>query len=167
MYASLALVCLVLLMTAPAGAAEGPPPCEPPAGYVPPPVDVRIVGLLPEQRVAVGTTHDLRAEALDGDGADWGERFDWYVDGERAATGNEFRWTVTGPPGDVRVTLVVSSGDDAVWVHREVSVGTPTAGPPSWLAPAVKALPLVAVALWLALVHRQLARRRAPPDGSG
>ena len=114
--------------------------------------------------VGVGTTHDLRAEALDGSGDPWGERFDWYVDGQHVATGPGFRWTVAGPPGNVRVTLVASSGDDVSWVHLEVISGEPASGPPSWLGPAVRALPPVAMALWLALVHRQMVRGRAPPD---
>lgn len=160
---SMALICLALLLVALLGAAEGPPPCEPPAGYVPPPVEVRIVGLLPDQLVGVGTTHQLEAEAFDEDGVEWGERFDWYVDGLHSAIGPSFTWTVDGPKGDRRVTLVVSSGDDAVWVHSDVAVDAPSEGPPEWLGPAARALPLVAVVLWLVLVHRQMARRRMPP----
>ncbi len=163
---SMALVCLALLIVAPLGAAEGPPPCEPPAGYVPPPVEVRIVGLLPDQLVRVGTTHQLEAEALNEDGVEWGDSFDWYVDGVHSASGPIFTWTVDSHKGEARVTLVVSSGDDAVWVHRDVTVGTASEGPPEWLGPLVRALPLVAVILWLALVQRQMARRRAPPGGS-
>jgi hypothetical protein len=168
---SMALACLVLLLIAVplGGAGAGPPPCEPPAGYVPPEVDVRIVGLIPGQVVGMGTTHELRAEALDEGGAEWGERFDWYVDGEHVAMGPGFSWTTTGPQGDQRVTLVVSSGDAAAWAHVDVSVGSASAEPPSWLGPALRMVPLVAVMFWLALVYRQMARRRAggPRDRSG
>jgi hypothetical protein len=167
----MALMCLVILLLALplGGTAEGPPPFEPPAGYVPAEVDVRIVGLMPDQRVGLGTTHHLRAEAMDDGGAEWGERFDWYVDGEHVAMGPEFSWTVTGPSGDQRVTLVVSTGDAAAWAHVDVAAGSAPTEPPSWLGPAVKAVPLVAVAFWLALVYRHMARRRArgPPGGSG
>ncbi len=165
----MALACLVGLMLALSVTtqAEGPPPCEPPAGYVPPEVDLRIVGLMQDQRVQVGSTHDLRAEARDVEGAPWGDRFDWYVDGEHAAEGPEFQWTVAGPPGDRRVTLVVSSHDEAVWGHVDVSAGEVLADPPPWLGPVIKALPLAALLIWLLLIQRQMARRRAPPGGSG
>ena len=168
---SMALACLSLLVLTASfsGVGEGPPPCEPPAGYIPPEVDVRVMGLMPDQLVGLGTTHDLRAEALDEDGAQWGERFDWYVSGEHVAMGREFAWTVTGPRGDQRVTLVVTSGDASTWSHVDVMVGSVSADPPSWLGPTVKAVPLAAIGLWLALVYRQMARRRGgtPPDGSG
>jgi len=163
----MALAWLVLLVLAAAfsAAAEGPPPCEPPAGYLPPEVEVRIVGLMPGQLVGLGTTHDLRAEALDADGVPWGDRFDWFVDGEHVATGSEFFWTVTGPRGGQRVTLVVSSGDASAWVHADVSAGSASTEPPTWLGPAVKAVPLVAMLFWLALVYRQMASRRGDSSG--
>ena len=168
---SMAIACLSLLVLTASfgGVGEGPPPCEPPAGYIPPEVDVRIVGLMPDQLVGLGTTHDLRAEALDEDGAQWGERFDWYVSGEHEAMGREFAWTVTGPRSDQRVTLVVTSGDVSTWSHVDVMAGSVSTDPPSWLGPTVKMVPLAAIGLWLALVYRQMARRRggAPPDGSG
>ncbi|UCC92824.1 MAG: hypothetical protein JSW25_09205 [Thermoplasmata archaeon] len=169
-YLSMALMGLVLLalLVPPGGAEGGPPPYEPPAGYVPPEVDVRIVGLIPGQQVGVGTTHHLRAEALDEAGSEWGERFDWFVDGEHAAMGPEFSWTVTGPRGGQRVTLVVSSGDAAAWAHVDVTAGVAPQEPPSWLGTAVRAVPLVAVVFWLALVYRQLALRKGSgPPGSG
>lgn len=144
--------------------ADGPPPCEPPAGYVPPEVDVRVVGLMTDQRVALGSTHVLRAEALDADGVEWGDRFDWFVDGEHAAVGPEFSWTVTGPRGDKRVTLVASSGDASTWVNVDVTVGSVTTEPPAWLGPAVRMVPLIAMVFWLALIYRQMAIRR--DDGS-
>lgn len=167
--ASIALTGLALLVLAGYVAAldGGPPPCEPPAGYVPPQVDVRIVGLMQDQLVQVGSTHNLRAEALDGAGEPWGDRHDWYVDGEHAAEGPEFPWTVEGPAGGRRVTLVVSSGDDAVWDHVDVDAGRAVEGPPVWLGPAMRALPPVSVAIWLLLVRRQMTRRRVPPGGSG
>lgn len=154
--------CLFLLamVVPPPGSAEGPPPCQPPAGYVPPEVDLRIVGLMSDQRVAVGSTHDLSVEARDADGVPWGERFDWYVSGEHVATGPEFAWTVTGPRGDQRVTLVASSGDVSAWVHTDVAVGSASAEPPSWLGPVMRVVPLAAVAFWLVLVHRQMSNRR-------
>ena len=165
------LACLSLLVLAASfgGVGEGPPPCEPLAGYIPPEVDVRIVGLIPDQLVGLGTTHGLRAEALDEGGAPWGERFDWYVNGEHVALGREFAWTVTGLRGDQRVTLVVTSGDVSTWSHVDVMAGSASMDPPSWLGPTVKAVPLAAIVLWLALVYRQMAQRRggAPPDGSG
>ncbi len=155
-----ACLCLLAVLALPPGSAEGPPPCQPPAGYVPPDVDLRIVGLMADQRVAVGSTHDLTVEARDADDLPWGERFDWYVNGEHVATGPEFAWTVTGPRGDQRVTLVASSGDDSAWVHTDVAVGSVSAEPPSWLGPVLRVVPLVAVAFWLALVHRQMSNRR-------
>ncbi len=168
---SMAIACLSLLVLAASfgGVGEGPPPCEPPAGFIPPEVDVRIVALMPDQLVGLGTTHDLRAEALGEDGAQWGERFDWYVSGEHEAMGREFAWTVTGPRGDQRVTLVVTSGDVSTWSHVDVMAGSVSTDPPSWLGPTVKMVPLAAIGLWVALVYRQMARRRggAPPDGSG
>lgn len=157
--------CLLVMVFSSGVVAEGPPPCEPPAGYVPPEVDARIVGLMADQRVAVGSTHDLTALALDTEGLAWGERYDWYVDGEHVATGPEFSWTVVGPPGKRRVTMVASSGDAAVWTPVDVSVGTVPTDPPDWLGPSLRVVPLVAVALWLAMVYRQMARRRG--DGSG
>jgi hypothetical protein len=172
--ASIAVACLATLMLATpmllatvAGQAEGPPPYEPPAGYVPPDVDVRIVGLMQHQLVRVGSTHELRAEALDTTGNQWGDRFDWYVDGDHAAEGTDFSWKVTGPSGARRVTLVVSEGDDAAWGHVDVDAGVATEGPPSWLGPTMRALPFASVAVWFLLVRRRMARRRVPPDGSG
>ena len=164
---SLGLVCLCLLVLAVpiGGVAEGPPSYEPPAGYVPPEVDVRILGLMEHQRVELGSTHILRAEALDVDGVEWGDRFDWFVDGEHAAVGQEFEWTVTGPRGDQRVTMVASSGDASAWVHVDVTAGSAVTEPPSWLGPVVKAVPLVAMMFWLTLVYRQMVRRQG--DGSG
>lgn len=164
---ALACVAVIVAVASMTVMAEGPPPCEPPAGYVPPEVDARIVGLMQGQRVALGSTHGLRAEALDMDRAEWGERFDWYVDGGHVAEGKEFEWRVGGPSGDMRVTLVVSSGDDAVWCHVDVSAGAPEAGPPSWLGPVLKVVPMLALVAWLLLLRRQMSRRREPPGGSG
>jgi hypothetical protein len=113
-----------------------------------------------EQRVAVGSTHDLTVEARDADGLPWGDRFDWYVNGEHVATGPAFAWTVTGPRGDQRVTLVASSGDDSAWVQTDVAVGSVSSGPPPWLGPAMRLVPLTAVAFWLVLVYRQVSNRR-------
>ena len=161
------LAALALTLLAPLAASEGPPPCEPPAGYVPPEVDLRVVGLLEGQRVAVGTTHSLTAEALDVDGEDWGERFDWYVDGEHRWTGPSFDWAVSGPSGERRVTLVASADDEAAWTHVDVSVGTAMSDPPAWLGPMVRAMPYVALAIWFIMLERRIARRRGPKGGSG
>jgi hypothetical protein len=161
------MVAIALMMTTTVATAAGPPPCEPPAGYLPPDVDLRVVGLLEDQRVAVGTTHRLEAEALDTDGKEWGERFDWYVDGEHRWTGSSFDWAVSGPPGERRVTLVASMDGDAVWTHLDVSVGMAMSDPPSWLGPLVRAVPYVALAVWFLLLERRIARRRDPKCGSG
>ena len=161
------VVAIALLAAAPLAIAAGPPPCEPPAGYLPPEVDLRVVGLMKGQRLAAGTTHRLEAEALDADGEDWGERFDWYVDGEHRWTGSSYEWAVSGPSGERRVTLVASSGEDAVWTHVEVSVGTPMSDPPSWLGPLVRAAPCVALVIWIVMLERRIARRRGPPGGPG
>jgi hypothetical protein len=167
----MALTCLSLLALAVTFAvgADGPPPYEPPAGYLPPEVDVRIVGLMPGQLVALGSTHDLRVEALDEAGAEWGDRYDWYIDSVHVAMGPEFSWTVSGPKGDQRVTLVVSSGDASAWAHVDVIVDREGSEPPAWLSPTIRVVPLVAIAFWLTLVYRQVTRRQArgPPDGSG
>jgi hypothetical protein len=161
------LATVALTMLASLASSTGPPPCEPPAGYVPPEVDLRVVGLLEDQRVAVGTTHRLEVEALDADGEDWGERFDWYVDGEHQWTGPSFDWDVSGPSGDRRVTLVASMDEDAVWTHLDVSVGTAMSDPPSWLGPLVRAVPYLALAVWFIILERRIARRRGPKGGSG
>lgn len=167
---SMALMCLslIVLVTSLGGVAEGPPPCEPPAGYIPPEVDVRIVGLMQDQRVGLGTTHDLRAEAFDDDGISWGSRYDWFIDGQHSASGPGFSWTVTAPEGDRRVTLVVTDADGvSAWVHVNVQAGSAAVEPPSWLVPLMKAVPLIAIGIWLALIHRYMARRRGRSNGSG
>jgi hypothetical protein len=162
-----ALTIISIPLAVQAGESEGPPPCEPPAGYLPPDVDLRVVGLMQGQRVAVGTTHTLEAEAVDADGLAWGDRFDWYVDGEHMWTGPAFEWDVTGPSGERRVTLVASMEDDAVWTHVEVSAGTKMSDPPSWLGPLVRAVPYVAMVIWFVMLERRIARRRGPPGDPG
>ena len=158
-------LCLLVLALPLGSVAEGPPSYEPPAGYVPPEVDLRIVGLMQDQRVELGSTHILRAEARDADGDEWGDRFDWFLDSEHVATGPEFEWTVTGPQGDQRVTMVASSGDASAWVHVDVMAGSVATEPPTWLGPVVKMVPLVAMAFWLALVYRHMAKRRGDRSG--
>jgi hypothetical protein len=170
MSVSMALACLFLLVLAlfPGGVAEAPPPCEPPAGYIPPEVDVRIVGLMMDQLVGLGTTHELQAEALDEDGSRWGERYDWYVDGVHVAKGDRFSWTVTTPEGDQRVTLVVTDAEGvSAWVHVDVRVDSVTTEPPSWLGPVMRTVPLMAMVVWLALTYRHFAQRRDRSKGSG
>jgi len=167
---SMALACLSLLVLAASlgGVAEAPPPCEPPAGYIPPEVDVRIVGLMPDQLVGLGTTHELRAEALDEGGVEWGERYDWYLDGVYVAEGDRFSWTVTAPEGDQRVTLVVTDAEGvSAWVHVDVRAGSATTEPPSWLGPVMRTVPLMAMAVWLTLTYRHFAQRRGGLNGSG
>jgi hypothetical protein len=116
------------------------------------------------QRVEMGSTHQLRAEATSDDGTEWGGAFDWYVDSAHLAVGPEFSWTPVGPEGDHRVTLVVTGKDGSwTWVHVDVQVasGDPQ-GPPRWLEVTADVLPLAALVTWLALLYRwvMLPRRR-------
>ena len=166
----MALACLSLLVLAASlgGVAAAPPPCQPPAGYIPPEVDVRIVGLMPDQPVGLGTTHELRAEAMDEGGAEWGERYNWYLDGVHVAEGDRFSWTVTAPEGDQRVTLVVTDAEGvSAWVHMDVRAGSATTEPPSWLGPVMRAVPLLAMTVWLALTYRHFTQRRGGFNGPG
>jgi len=159
------LVLAVLLLAIPFAALVsgiGPPPCEPPEGYVPAEVDARIVGLLPGQTMAAGSLHPLRAEALDDAGGPWGVAYDWYYDGEHLGSGEALELVVGPEEGDHRVTLVVTGADGSwTWEHVDITVARDAPEPPpGWLVRLVRVAPWAALGLWLLLLRGRVAGRR-------
>jgi len=155
-------VLVVAIAVASVAAGDAPPPCEPPAGYVPAEVDARIVGLFQGQTVAAGSLHPLRAEALDGQGGPWGSAYDWYCDGEHVGSGEVLELQVPRTEGDHRVTLVVTGADGSwTWEHVDITVAREAPEPPpGWLVQLVRLVPVAALGLWLLLLRRRLVGRR-------
>ncbi len=158
---ALALLVAVLAVTS-AATGDAPPPCEPPAGYLPAEVDARIVGLFRGQTVEAGSVHTLRAEALDDQGQPWGVAYDWYYDGEHLGSGEAIELLVQPGAGEHRVTLVVTGADGSwTWEHVDVTVAREAPEPPpGWLVQLVRVGPWAALGLWLLLLRRQVAGRR-------